>query len=138
MTGRIKTYSYALGLVFWASLVVALSLGLARLPCLSELVPFLALALVGEELVVRQRQRSGGSVLSFSAAAHVAAAIVVGPTAAALVAASAVIIVDGLRREPFPFVVLNAAMFGGAIWIAGGIFVAVGGNGGRLDPRALP
>jgi GGDEF domain-containing protein len=138
MTGRVRTYSYVLGLAFWASLIVALALGQARLLRLSELVPFLALAIVGEELVILQRQRSGGSVLSFSAAAHVGAAIVVGPTAAALVAAAAVIVVDGLRREPFPYVVINSAMFGGAIWIAGAVFVSVGGNGDRLDPGALP
>src|SRR5438132_2637261 len=94
MTGRVRIYAYVLGLAFWASLVAALALGQSHLPHLSELAPFLALAIVGEELVVLQRKGSGGSVLSFSAAAHVAAVIVLGPTAAALVAAAAVVVVD--------------------------------------------
>jgi GGDEF domain-containing protein len=119
-------------------MVGALALGQAHVPHLGELAPFLALAIAGEHLVVFQRQRSGGSVLSFSAAAHVAAVIVIGPTAAALVAASAVVIVDGLRREAFPYVLVNSAMFGGAIWIAGSLFASMVGTGDRIDTRALP
>jgi GGDEF domain-containing protein len=138
MTGRVRTYAYALGFAFWASLIAALLFGQSDLPHLSKFAPFLALAIVGEELVVLQRQGSGRSVLSFSAAAHVAAVIVLGPTAAALVAASAVVIVDGLRREAFPYVVINSAMFGGAIWIAGAVFTALVGPGDQLGPRALP
>ena len=138
MTGRVRTYAYALGFAFWASLIAALLLGQSDLPDLSKFAPFLALAIVGEELVVLQRQGSGRSVLSFSAAAHVAAVIVLGPTAAALAAASAVVIVDGLRREAFPYVVINSAMFGGAIWIAGAVFTALAGPGDQLGPRALP
>jgi GGDEF domain-containing protein len=137
MTGRIRKYAYALGFAFWGSLIAALSLGQSDLPHLSRLVPFLALAIVGEELVVLQRQGSGRSVLSFSAAAHVAAAIVLGPTAAALVAASAVVIVDGLRREAFPYVLLNSAMFGGAIWIAGAVFEALVGPDDQLGLRTF-
>lgn len=138
MTGRVRAYSYVLGAAFWASMITVLALGHSRLSRPSELAPFLALAIAGEELVILQRRRSGGSVLSFSAAAHVAAAIVVGPTAAALVAASAVVIVDGLRREAFPYVVINSAMFGGSIWIAGALFMSIAGHGDRVDSRALP
>jgi HD-GYP domain-containing protein (c-di-GMP phosphodiesterase class II)/GGDEF domain-containing protein len=138
MTGRVRAYSYALGLTFWALIIAVLAFRHSQLPSLAEVAPFLALAIAGEELVVLQRQRSGGSVLSFSAAAHVAAAIVIGPTAAAFVAASAVVIVDGLRREAFPHVVINSAMFGSAIWIAGAIFTSIVENGDRLDPAAFP
>jgi len=138
MTGRVRTYAFVLGFAFWACLIAALLLGQADVPHVSKFAPFVALAIVGEELVVLQRKGSGHSVLSFSAAAHVAAAIILGPTAAAIVAASAVLIVDGLRREAFPYVVINSAMFGGAIWIAGSVFTVLVGPGDQLGPRALP
>jgi GGDEF domain-containing protein len=132
MNSRVRAYSYALGLLFWSPLVAALTL--QRIPLL-PLAPFLALALVGEELVVLQRQRAGENTVSFSAAAHVAAAIVLGPTPAALIAAVAVVIVDGLRRERLPYIVVNSAMFGGAIWIAGTLYVSLSSS---LGMRVLP
>lgn len=135
MNSRVRAYSYALGLLFWVPLVAVLAL--KGIP-LAPLAPFLALALIGEELVVLQRQRAGENTVSFSAAAHVAAAIVLGPTAAAVIAAAAVVIVDGLRRERLPYIVVNSAMFGGAIWIAGTLFVSVSETSDRLDMRVLP
>ena len=65
MNSRVRAYSYALGLLFWAPLVAVLAL--KGIP-LAPLAPFLALALIGEELVVLQRQRAGENTVSFSAA----------------------------------------------------------------------
>ena len=92
-------YERCVGTAFWAPLVAALLLERRQLPGLLALAPLLALAIAGEELVVRQRQRPEGALLSFSAIAHVAAVVVLGPLPAAAVAAAGVIIVDGTRRE---------------------------------------
>ena len=71
---RWALYRVCLGGGFWLCLALALALLRGSLPPLTEIMPLLALAIAGEELVVRQQARSGGSVLSFSAIAHIAAA----------------------------------------------------------------
>jgi GGDEF domain-containing protein len=125
---RFTLYRVCLGGGFWLCLVAALALFRSSLPPLTEITPLLALAIAGEELVVRQQVRSGGSVLSFSAIAHVAAAILVGPLAAAAVAAFAVVIVDGLRPAGRRLVLINSAMLGLSIWVAGECYVLAGGT----------
>src|ERR1043165_3723498 len=84
---------------FWLLLAASLVAFRSELPSMASLVPLLALAIAGEELVVRQRARSGTAVLSFSTVAHVATAVLLGPLAAAAVAAFAVVIVDGSRHS---------------------------------------
>jgi GGDEF domain-containing protein len=121
-------YTACVGGGFWLALVASVTLFGSRLPPLTEVAPLLALALAGEELVVRQRARAGGAVLSFSAIAHIAAAIMLGPLAAASVAAIAVVVVDGLRPAGRRFVVINSAMFGLSIWVAGACYQLVGGG----------
>jgi GGDEF domain-containing protein len=121
-------YRVCLGGGFWLLLCASLALFRSSLPSLTEIAPLLALAIVGEELVVRQQARSGGTVLSFSAIAHVASAILVGPLAAAAVAAFAVVIVDGLRPAGRKVVLVNSAMLGSSIWIAGECYLLAGGT----------
>jgi GGDEF domain-containing protein len=121
-------YRLCLGGGFWLLLCAALALFRSSLPPLTEIAPLLALAIVGEELVVRQQARSGGTVLSFSAIAHVASAILLGPLAAAAVAAFAVVIVDGLRPAGRRLVLVNSAMLGSSIWIAGECYFFAGGT----------
>src|SRR5438034_362296 len=134
---RWALYRVCLGGGFWLCLVAALALFRGSLPPLTEITPLLALAIAGEELVVRQQVRSGGSVLSFSAIAHVAAAILVGPLAAAAVAAFAVVIVDGLRPAGRRVVLVNSAMFGSSIWIAGECYLLAGGTRSFAGIEAL-
>jgi GGDEF domain-containing protein len=125
---RWALYRIALGGGFWLLLFAALAVFRSSLPPLTDIAPLLALAIAGEELVVRQQARSGGTVLSFSAIAHIAAAILLGPLAAAAVAAFAVVIVDGLRPADRKLVLINSAMFGVSIWIAGECYVFAGGT----------
>jgi GGDEF domain-containing protein len=134
---RWALYRVCLGGGFWLLLVAALAVFRSSLPPLTEIAPLLALAIAGEELVVRQQARSGGTILSFSAIAHIAAAILVGPLAAAAVAAFAVVIVDGLRPAGRKVVLINSAMFGTSIWIAGACYAFVGGTPNLLGIRAL-
>ena len=121
-------YRVCLGGGFWLLLCAGLALFRSSLPPLTEIAPLLALAILGEELVVRQEARSGGTVLSFSAIAHIASAILVGPLAAAAVAAFAVVIVDGLRPAGRKVVLVNSAMLGSSIWIAGECYLLAGGT----------
>ena len=100
--------------------------------------PLLALAIAGEELVVRQRQRPEGALLSFSAIAHVASVLVLGPLPAAAIAAAGVIIVDGTRREGHRYLLVNSSMFGASTWVAGLVFVLAGGHPGHIGVYALP
>ena len=130
-------YRMCLGGGFWLLLCTALALFRSSLPPLTEIAPLLALAIAGEELVVRQQARSGGTVLSFSAIAHIAAAIVVGPLAAAAVAAFAVVIVDGLRPAGRRLVLINSAMLGSSIWIAGECYLFAGGTSSLVGLHSL-
>ena len=92
----------------------------------------IGLAIAAEALMVRQSEKPGGDVLSFSATAHIAIAILFGPIPAALVAAAAVIVVDGLRLQARLSIAINSAMFGLSILVAGYAFEAVGGTHGSL------
>jgi len=133
-----RTYAYVIGGAFWLAVAFVLALEPSQLPTPFHIAPLLGLAIAGEELVLRQRQRSGASVLSFSALAHVAAVLLVGPLAAALIAGLAVIIVDGLRPAGRRYALLNSAMLGGAIWVAGLVFQLCGGSRGTIVVSALP
>lgn len=135
---RFTVYSACIGGGFWLVLVAALAAFRHTLPPLTDIAPLLALALAGEELVVRQQARPGGAVLSFSAVAHIAAAILLGPLAAACVAAFAVVIVDGLRPAGRRFVLINSAMLGGSIWIAGACYQLAGGGKTLAGLGSLP
>jgi GGDEF domain-containing protein len=134
---RWALYSASIGGGFWVLLVAALLIFRSSLPPLTEIAPLLALAIAGEELVVRQQARSGGAVLSFSAIAHIATAILLGPLTAAAVAAFAVVIVDGPRPSGRRLVLINSAMFGISIWIAGECYTVAGGTADLVGTRAI-
>jgi hypothetical protein len=102
------------------------------LPRWSVWLPLLGLAMMAEAFEVQASDDSGG-VMSFSAAVHVAAVILLGPVLAALVAAVAVVLVDGVRVQRPLVVAVNSAMFGWASLVAGGVYVAVGGQTGRVS-----
>jgi hypothetical protein len=107
-------------------------------PPFTKIAPLLAMAILGEEVVVLQRQRSGSPALSFSAPAHVAAAILLGPLPAAGIAALGVIVVDGLRTTGRKFLLLNASMFSLSTWAAATVFQVAGGSHGNLAAPSLP
>jgi hypothetical protein len=102
------------------------------LPRWSVWLPLLALAMMAEAFEVQASDDSGG-VMSFSAAVHVAAVILLGPVLAAMVAAVGVVLVDGVRGQRPLVVAVNSAMFGWASLVAGGVYVAVGGQTGRVS-----
>src|SRR5690348_15578865 len=102
------------------------------LPRWSVWLPLLGLAMMAEAFEVQASDDSGG-VMSFSAAVHVAAGILLGPVLAALVAAVGVVLVDGVRVQRPLVVAMNSAMFGWASLVAGGVYVAVGGQTGRVS-----
>jgi hypothetical protein len=132
---------YTTGLAASCCLLLGVSV-LQGVPSLSpeRLVVLLAIAILGEEIVVLQRERVGTPVLSFSAPAHIAAAILLGPLGAAFVAGTGVILSDGLRRSGRRFLVLNASMFAISAWLAAEVYRAAGGGaGGRIvSLSALP
>jgi GGDEF domain-containing protein len=134
---RWTLFSAGIGGGFWLLLVAVLVVFRSSLPPLTEIAPLLALAIAGEELVVRHQARSGSAVLSFSAIAHIATAILLGPVTAAAVAAFAVVIVDGPRPAGRRLVLINSAMFGISIWIAGECYQVAGGTPQLLGTRAL-
>src|SRR5690349_20444180 len=104
----------------------------APLPDLTEMAPLIGLAIAAEALMVRQSDKPGADVLSFSATAHIAIAVLFGPVPAALVAAAAVIVVDGLRLQARLSIAINSAMFGLSILAGGYAYEAVGGTFGSL------
>src|SRR5438128_9702080 len=87
LTRRWALYNAGVGGPFWLLLVASLVVFKSSLPPLAAIAALLALAIAGEELVVRQRARAAGVVLSFSAIPHIATATRLGPPAAAAVAA---------------------------------------------------
>jgi GGDEF domain-containing protein len=125
---RWMLYNAVVGGGFWLLLVASLVVFRDSLPALKEVAPLLALAIAGEELVVRQEARGGGAVLSFSVIAHIATAILLGPLTAALVAALAVVIVDGSRPAGRRVVPINSAMLGSSIWVGGELYRLAGGT----------
>jgi GGDEF domain-containing protein len=125
---RWTLYNAVVGGGFWLLLVASLIVFRNSLPALTAVAPLLALAIAGEELVVRQEARGGGAVLSFSVIAHIATAILLGPLTAALVAALAVVIVDGSRPAGRRVVPINSAMLGSSIWVGGELYLLAGGT----------
>src|SRR5262249_51904288 len=137
MTPRFRVFIVALSGLFWGGLVLTGVLGRAgTLPSLRELAPLLGFAIAAEALHVGQQDKGGG-LLSFSAAAHVAIAIVFGPVPAALAAAGALIVVDGLRLAQMRHLLGNSAMFGLSIWVAGEVYVGMGGSVGSVHTSDL-
>jgi HD domain/Diguanylate cyclase, GGDEF domain len=137
VTRSIRIYSYSLGVSFLLLMGFALRHGVPGLP-LSKFAPLLAMAILGEEIVVLQRQRSGTPAFSFSAPAHIAAAILLGPLPAAWVAAGGVIVADGVRPASRKFLVLNASMFGLATWAAGSVYHSATASHGDLGRASFP
>lgn len=137
MNPRFRYYSFAVGTAFWVPLAAAIAFHPGGLGSLHRMAALIALAIVGEELVVRQRQTGGETAISFSAAAHVAAALLLMPMAAAVTAAAGVLLGDGLRRDGRRFLLINSAMFGGATWIASLIAHRLL-DGGHLGLAAAP
>jgi GGDEF domain-containing protein len=135
---RLRIYSYVLGGVFWTALLARLGTDPISLHDLYRIGPLLAIAVAGEELVVRQRNDSDAGTLSFSAAAHVAAAILLTPSSAAITAALGVLIVDGLRRDGRHFVLINSAMLGGSSWAAAWMFRLTPGHGSQWGAALVP
>jgi HD-GYP domain-containing protein (c-di-GMP phosphodiesterase class II)/GGDEF domain-containing protein len=135
---RLRIYMYAVGGLFWAAVVARLVVDPGAVGSLTKAAPLLALAVAGEELVVRQREANGSGAISFSAVAHVAAALVLNPIAAGLTAALGIVIGDGLRRDGRRFLLINSAMFGGAIWIAAALFHALTPEREAWTTRSIP
>jgi hypothetical protein len=132
-----RLYILGVSACFWGAVVVLIGCGCgATLPSIGEIAPLVGLAIAAEALMVRQSEKPGADVLSFSATAHIAIAILFGPIPAALVAAVAVIVVDGLRLQARLSIAMNSAMFGLSILVAGYAFEAVGGSHGSLTSGA--
>jgi hypothetical protein len=139
MSRSIRFYTTGVGALCCVLLGMSALHGLPPLP-LGRLVALLAIAILGEEIVVLQRERVGSPAFSFSAPAHIAAAILLGPLGAAFVAGSGVIVADGLRRSSRKFLVLNASMFAISTWLAAEVYRAAGGGAeqGIVSLSALP
>src|SRR5919198_3367995 len=130
-------YNAGIGGGFWLLLLASLIVFRNSLPALAAVAPMLALAIAGEELVVRQEARGGGAVLSFSAIAHIATAILLGPLTAAAVAVLAVVIVDGSRPAGRRLVLINSAMLGSSIWVGGECYRLTGGTANLVGIRVV-
>jgi hypothetical protein len=139
MNKSIRFYTTGVALLCCLLLGVSALHGLPSLP-LGPLLALLAIAILGEEIVVLQRERVGSPALSFSAPAHIAAAILLGPLGASFVAATGVLVADGLRRSGRRFVVLNASMFAVSAWLAAEVYRAAGGGAGEgiISLSSLP
>jgi GGDEF domain-containing protein len=139
MSRPLRIYSYCIGVTFWVVLTLAVAIRWHMVaPELRKVAPLLAIAVLGEELVIKQRQRSGSPVMSFSAVAHVAAIVIVGPMLAAAMAAIALVVADGLRPDGRRYLLLNSAMLGGSTWIAGVVYAVAGGQSKELGLASLP
>src|SRR5437879_1619987 len=101
------------------------------------MAPLVALAVAGEELVVRQREHGGAAAISFSAVAHVAAALLLSPLDAAATAALGILIADGLRSDSRRFLLINSAMFGISTWAAALAYHGLGGGTAHLGARTF-
>ena len=136
MSRSLRIYVAAVSGTFWLSVAVGMLVhGAYFSPTLAAVAPMVGLAIVFESMLVRMR----GISLSFSATAHIAAAVMYGPLVASLIAAGAVFVVDGVRLVPRRFVLMNSAMFGCAIGLAGLVFVGLGGSSRVTDPsNVLP
>jgi GGDEF domain-containing protein len=134
VSARLRNYGFVVGGLFWACLLTGLALH-HGVHSFSRMAPLVALAVAGEELVVRQRERGGAAAISFSAVAHVAAALLLSPLDAAATAALGILIADGLRRDGRGFLLINSAMFGIATWAASIAYHALGGGTASLTSR---
>jgi GGDEF domain-containing protein len=132
---RLRIYGLVVGGIYWVALAVALALN-HGVHSFSKMAPLVALAVAGEELVVRQRD-SGAAAISFSAVAHVAAAVLLSPTDAAATAALGIVIADGLRSDSRRFLLINSAMFGISTWAAALSYQALGGGTALFTPRSF-
>ena len=138
MNPRLRTYSWCVGVAFWGALIVRLGLDPGSLSGIARLAPLIAIAVAGEELVMRRRGDGDDAALSLSAVAHVAAAVLLSPGAAALTAALGVLVSDGLRRDGRRFVLINSAMFGGSTWIAASVYGVFAGSGTPWTVSMIP
>ncbi len=138
MNFRLRTYSYCVGGAFWIALVAWLLLEPASLSAGARLAPLVAVAVAGEELVMRRRGEGDHAALSLSAVAHVAAAVLLAPVAAALAAALGVLISDGLRRDGRQYLLINSAMFGGSTWLAAVVYRSLAGSHVSWTFAAIP
>jgi GGDEF domain-containing protein len=128
---RLRIYGFVVGGVFWAALVAALAVN-HGVDSFTKMAPLVALAVAGEELVVRQRASGGAAAISFSAVAHVAAALLLSPVDAAATAALGIVIADGLRGDGRRFLLINSGMFGISTWVAALTYQAMGGGTAHL------
>lgn len=135
MNPRLRIYGRVVGGIYWAALATALAVN-HGVDSFSKMAPLVALAVAGEELVVRQRE-SGGAAISFSAVAHVAAAVLLSPVDAAATAALGIVIADGLRSDGRRFLLINSAMFGMSTWAAALSYHALGGSTAHLTARSF-
>jgi hypothetical protein len=134
VTRSARLYILSVSACFWGGMALLIACGVAApLPHLTTIAPLIGLAIATEALMVRQSEKPGADVLSFSATAHIAIAILFGPIPAALVAAAAVVVVDGLRLQARLSIAINSAMFGLSILVAGYAYEAVGGTVGSLS-----
>ena len=138
MNRRLRAYTYLLGFAFWSALVAALVAGPPSLETVKRAAPLVALALLGEELVVRRRHANSEGAISFSAVSHVAAAILLPPPIAAATAAAGIVIGDGLRGDGRRYLLINSAMFGSAAWLSAMLFHALRPAHGVWDFAAFP
>lgn len=135
MNPRLRIYGRIVGGIYWAALLAGLAVN-HGFDSFSKMAPLVALAVAGEELVVRQRE-SGAAAISFSAVAHVAAAVLLSPTDAAATAALGILIADGLRSDARRFLLINSAMFGISTWAAALSYQALGGGTAHLTPHSF-
>jgi GGDEF domain-containing protein len=138
MNFRLRTYSYCVGGAFWIALVTWLLLEPTSLSAGARLAPLVAVAVAGEELVMRRRGDGDHAALSLSSVAHVAAAVLLTPVAAALAAALGVLISDGLRRDGRQYLLINSAMFGGSTWLAAVVYRSLAGSHVSWTFAAIP
>jgi GGDEF domain-containing protein len=140
MGARLRSYSLCLGGAFWGTLIAWVAVDPDGLSGGGRLPVLVALAVAGEELVMRGRSKGDGdgAALSLSAVAHVAAAILLAPVAAALTAALGVVISDGLRKEGRRYLLINSAMFGGSTWVAATAYRAIAGSVPSWTLAAIP
>ena len=133
-----RTYSFCVGGAFWISLATWLLVNPSSLSGAALLAPLVAVAVAGEELVMRRRGDGDSAALSLSAVAHVAAAVLLVPVGAALAAALGVLISDGLRRDGRQYLLVNSAMFGGATWVAAVVYRSLVGTHPSWTFAAIP
>jgi GGDEF domain-containing protein len=118
--------------------VTQLALDPGSVDSIAKLAPLVAVAVAGEELIMRSRDDGDNTALSLSAVAHVAAAVLLTPVAAALTAALGVLISDGLRRDGRRYLLINSAMFGGSTWIAALLYRLIAGSETSWTLSAIP